>query len=458
MLSKEDNDLITDTNPGTPMGEVFRRFWLPVALAEELPGPDCIPVRVKVMGEDLIAIRDSEGRVGLFDANCPHRGAPLFFGRNEEYGLRCVYHGWKFDVDGNCVDIPNMPEGDTYREKIHIKHYPTVEKGDLLWAYMGPADKQPPFPNFEWTDLPKRHRYVTKYKLECNYLQAMEGDFDQTHARFLHSTLDANVSNPGNQLRGNGLRGNAINDFGASETGQERFPRAVGNRRVRQLPWTNVADSEVGMWLISAGEQADGKSFATAHSAWMMPIFSQIGLSGPNTSGINMRIPIDNASLLIYRLRWSYDPIPEQEIFDYRHSGYSYPEMIPGSWTAKDNIHNDYNVDRVAQRNFSYTGIRAFPTQDTALIENQWGPIANRTLEHLGSSDQQIIHIRHRLLNTAKALAGGREPTEPWHPEGFGFRRARVVIEGSKDQAIEAAKEQAKHVERIPEAAIPQIG
>src|SRR4029450_5648282 len=254
--------------------------------------------------------------------------------------------------------------------------------------------------------------------------------------------------NPGNRLRGGGV------DVDGDDINDERFPVAVGKRRVKTLPWTDLHDSEVGMWLIKAGEQGDGRAYATAHSAWMMPIFSQIGLSGPNTNGINMRTPVDNGAIYIYRLRWSYTPIAESEIHDYKYSNYSYPEMTPGTYTPKDNLSNDYNIDRVTQRNFSYTGIRAFPTQDTALIENQWGPIANRTLEHLGSSDQQILPIRHRLLNTAKALAGGREPTEPWHPEGFGFRRARVVIEGSKDRAIEAAKEEAKHVERIPEAAI----
>ncbi len=195
------------------------------------------------------------------------------------------------------------------------------------------------------------------------------------------------------------------------------------------------------MWMITAGEGEDGKSFATAHAAWMMPIFSQIGLAGPNTNGINMRVPVDNASLLIYRLRWNYDPISEAEIADYKHSGYSYPEMIPGSWTPKDNIHNDYNIDRVAQRNFSYTGIRAFPTQDTALIESQWGPIADRTQEHLGSSDQQIIHIRHRLLATAKSLAAGHELEEPMHAESYAHLRARVTHDGPKEEAIEKAKQ-----------------
>jgi nitrite reductase/ring-hydroxylating ferredoxin subunit len=441
MLTHEDNELITNTNAGTPMGEVFRRFWLPVALSQELPGVDCVPVRVKVMGEDLIAFRGTEGRVGLLDAFCPHRGAPLFFGRNEESGLRCVYHGWKFDVDGVCTDLPNGPEGDTYKDKVHIKHYPVVEAGDLIWAYMGPKDRQPPFPEWEWTDFPKSHRYVTKWRLECNYLQAMEGDFDQTHARFLHSTLDANASNPGNQLRG--LTNATL--MGTNQNPAEPFPRAVGNRRVRQHVWTDLHDSEVGMWMINSGRQADGKVYASAHAAWLMPIYSQIGLSGPNTNGMNMRVPIDNASAFIYRIRWSYDPIPESEIDDYKHSGYSYPELIPGSWTPRDNITNDYNIDRVAQRNFSYTGIRAFPTQDVALIENQRGPVQDRSLEHLISSDAQIIFIRRKLLATAKALVQGVEPGPPSHPEGYRFRRARVVLDhGTEAEAIEQAKEQAK--------------
>ncbi len=144
MLSKEDNELVTNTNPGTPMGELFRRFWLPVALAEDLPGVDCVPLRVRLLGEDLIAFRDTDGRVGLLDAYCAHRGAPMFFGRNEENGLRCVYHGWKYDVDGVCTDLPNAPEGETFKEKIKIKSYPCVEAGDLIWAYMGPTDKKPP--------------------------------------------------------------------------------------------------------------------------------------------------------------------------------------------------------------------------------------------------------------------------------------------------------------------------
>jgi phenylpropionate dioxygenase-like ring-hydroxylating dioxygenase large terminal subunit len=231
VLNQEDNALVTNTDRGTPMGELFRRFWLPVMLAEELPTPDCQPVRVKILNEHLIAFRGTDGRVGLVDAYCPHRGAPLFFGRNEEDGLRCVYHGWKFDVDGNCVDLPSAPEGETYREKIEIISYPCVEAGDLIWTYMGPREKQPPFPAFDWLHLPQANRYVRKFKLECNYLQAMEGDYDPSHGRFLHSTLsDAMVPNP---LNPNALtqRINQVAPAGRNPE-DDRFPRFVGNRRV----------------------------------------------------------------------------------------------------------------------------------------------------------------------------------------------------------------------------------
>jgi phenylpropionate dioxygenase-like ring-hydroxylating dioxygenase large terminal subunit len=341
------------------------------------------------------------------------------------------------------MDMPNAPEGPTYREKIRLRSYPCQEAGDLIWAYMGPVENQPPFPHFEWTNLPSSHRYVTKYELECNYLQAMEGDFDQTHARFLHSTLDNNASSPGNDLRG--ANNDQLRALSGPSEADEPFPRAVGPRRVRELPWLDVTDNEAGMWLLTKGTQPDGRKYVMANQAWIMPVFSQIGLAGPNTNSINIRVPIDNASMTIFRLRWSTNPISAKELADYKHSGYSYPELIPGTWRLKDNIHNDYNIDRVAQRSFSYTGIKAFPTQDVALVENQWGAIADRTQEHLASSDQQIIHIRHRLLATARALFEGTEPLEPQHPECYGFLRGSAAYEDEAGlpAALEAAKRKA---------------
>src|SRR5690348_5061050 len=155
MLSSEENALLTRVGPGTPMGTLLRRYWLPAMLAEEVPAPDCSPVRVMLLGEELVAFRDTEGRIALLGAHCPHRGASLFFGRNEEHGLRCVYHGWKFDVAGSCVDMPNEPAESDFKHKIRATAYPVEERGGILWAYLGPAEHQPGLPEFEWTHVPE---------------------------------------------------------------------------------------------------------------------------------------------------------------------------------------------------------------------------------------------------------------------------------------------------------------
>ena len=203
MLTAQENEMITRVGPSTPMGELYRRFWLPVLLSTELPTADCIPVRLTILGEDLIAFRDTSGRVGVLDRRCPHRHADLFWGRNEQNGIRCVYHGWKFDVDGNCVDMPNCLEGDSFKDKVRaFASYPTVERAGLIWAYMGPKDLSPEFPELEWTRVPVSHLYVHKVFVDGNYLQTMEGDIDSSHAPFLHSNLDSGQTGVGVSTRG----------------------------------------------------------------------------------------------------------------------------------------------------------------------------------------------------------------------------------------------------------------
>src|SRR5690242_20439361 len=160
MLSREDNELLTRVGAGTPMGNMLRRYWMPAVLSEDLPAPDCPPVRVKLLGEELVAFRDSSGRLGLLDEYCPHRLTSLFLGRNEECGLRCVYHGWKFDVDGNCVDMPNEPADSRFKEKIRQVTYPTAEYGGIIWAYLGPADKKPDLPGHEFLRAPEDRKSV----------------------------------------------------------------------------------------------------------------------------------------------------------------------------------------------------------------------------------------------------------------------------------------------------------
>jgi len=444
LLSKQDNELITDTNPGTPMGDLFRRFWLPVALSSELPGPDCVPTRIKVLGEQLIAFRDSQGNPGLVDAFCPHRGAPMFFARNEEDGLRCVYHGWKFDVTGKCVDLPNAVEGETFKNKVEIKCYPSVDAGDLIWAYMGPKDKQPPFPEFPWTKLPQNHRHLAKFRLECNYLQAMEGDYDPSHAPFLHSTFLPPTPLQ-QQAQGTYYRSPDNRGVGNSNP-DEVFPKVVGDRRVtekRAQQFGKLYDEEAALLSVQYRDQPDGKVSASVGVTWWMPLFCTAGNALPGHLSSNMRVPIDNESMMFYRLRWSWEPMTEDMVQEYKHGGWTHPAMIPGTWKTVDNVFNDYNVDRLAQRNFSYTGIKTFPLQDIAMMENQWGPIADREQEHLTSSDYMIIKVRRRLLKAARDLQEGIEPTEPWHPEIYRMHREQAVAD-TPEQALEEAKRKAK--------------
>ena len=185
MLSRDDNNLITQTNQGTPMGNLIRRYWIPALLSEEIPHNDCPPARVKLMGEELVAFRDSQGRIGLIGEHCAHRGTSLYFGRNEECGLRCIYHGWKFDVDGNVLETPAEPSGSDFGKKLHHTAYPTHEANGVIYAYLGPREKMPLFPNYEWTQVPLNYSYVTKCLLECNYLQGLEGECDSSHLSFL---------------------------------------------------------------------------------------------------------------------------------------------------------------------------------------------------------------------------------------------------------------------------------
>src|SRR6266568_3003316 len=186
MLPQAENEYLTLAGAGTPMGTLLRRFWFPAFLSEELPEPDCPPIRITLMGEALVAFRDSTGQVGLLGQHCPHRGASLFFGRNEECGLRCVYHGWKYDIHGNCVDMPNEPPESNFKDKIRHIAYPCLERGGIVWTYMGPEGLESPAPEFEWATVPASQRYASRHSQECNWLQALEGGIDTSHVPFLH--------------------------------------------------------------------------------------------------------------------------------------------------------------------------------------------------------------------------------------------------------------------------------
>ena len=374
MLTREQNDLLTQTGPGTPMGDLFRRYWIPALLAEEIAGEDCDPVRLKLLGEELIAFRDTEGRIGILDEFCAHRTASLFFGRNEECGLRCAYHGWKYDVDGNCVDMPSEPEGTKMREKIKLRSYPAVEAGGVIWVYMGPADKQPPLPELEWMSLRPEQRFISKRRQFSNYLQAMEGGIDSSHVSFAH-------------------RFNLDDDPLHSGTEGNKYLKADTR------PKFEVAESDGGL-LIGARRNADAEHYYWRVTQWMMPWYTIIPPFGThNPLGGHAWVPIDDETCWAWS--WNYHPVEDfdEATIEALNSGDGiHVKYKPGTFDPLAEKANDYLIDRGAQRRKeSFSGIAGIAAQDFSLQESM-GQVCDRTKERLGTSDAAIILARRRLL------------------------------------------------------------
>lgn len=400
-MKREDSDLLVHVGPGTPMGNLFRRFWLPVMLASEIGGPDSDPVRVNALGEQYIAFRDSNGRIGLLDAFCTHRRAHLFWGRNEKCGLRCVYHGWKFDVDGNCVDLPSAPEGERIKEHVGTRAYPTLERGGMIWAYFGPRELMPKPPATEVFDAPDSHRFIRKMIVKGNWLQHMEGDIDSSHVSFLHSGINETP-----------LPGSRIN------------PAAFKDKSPR---WV-IDTTDYGVRL-AAQRDAGPNHYSWRVNQWLLPFTTLIASPENWPFTTNIRVPIDDETTMQFRLWTTLDSPLTDEQLAIANMGIQFPELIPGTFTSVANSSNDYLIDREDQRNRTFTGIQAIPIQDLAVIQNQgYGNIADRSLEKLTSSDSAIVTVRRRLLETAKALMEGREPPETKNAEAYRVRSIDIVL------------------------------
>jgi phthalate 4,5-dioxygenase len=411
MLKPEDNELLCRVGPGTPMGELFRRFWLPALMPHELAEPDCEPVRIRLLGEDMVAFRDTNGRIGVLDEYCPHRRAPLSFGRNEECGLRCVYHGWKFDVDGNCVDMPNeRPETD-FKHKVRIKTYAAAEWGGYIWIYMGPPERKPPLPEFEWATLPPEHRWQRKWHYSANYMQGLEGELDTCHTSFLHKVDDAAPLSPG-------------------------LKEAVSNWGKDGMPKLDVRDTEYGYYYGSQRDMGDGR-YNWRLTQWVLPSNSLIPQPKFPISS-RAYIPIDDENTYVFGTSFNPDAPMTQADTDYLETGMgAAPTLIPSTFFPEINRSNDYKRDFAAKRRGHSTGIPGINNQDRALVELM-GPIADRSKEHLGTSDVAVIAARRRLLQMAKDLAAGKEPDLPQHAAAFGVRPIDVMTADEQlDRVVE---------------------
>jgi len=386
MLTREENELITRIGAGTPMGDTMRRYWIPALLSRELPGPDCPPVRVKLLGEDLIAFRDTEGRVGLLGEFCPHRGASLFFGRNEECGLRCVYHGWKFDVGGRCVDMMNEPEELSFKHKIRQTAYPTVELGGLVWAYLGTPGLEPPSPKFAWTQAPATHRHVSKVIEECNWLQALEGGIDTSHAPILHRLITTNTKRPGIALTNPFVRGKAptlvvdLTDWGYLYAGLRPLDEADMHIRTYHfvLPFHQIRPY-----------QTSKGGTAVAGHIW---------------------VPMDDQTTMVYNWHYSTtDAALDDDDRRERRSGNGPDDVDQTTFRSIRNRRNNYLLDRQVQKTETFTGIDGINTQDRGIQESM-GPIVDRSKEHLGPADKAIIQARRLLLGAIKTVREGGTP------------------------------------------------
>lgn len=375
MLSKEENELLTRVGPNAPMGELFRRYWIPALLSEEIPEPDCPPVQVRLLGEELVAFRDTKGRIGLLDEHCSHRGTSLFYGRNEECGLRCIYHGWKYDVEGNVLDTPAEPPESQLKKKVHPTAYPCMEAGGMVFTYMGPKEKTPLFPAYPWLRVPQNQIYIAKSLLECNYLQGLEGDCDSSHLNFLHRMFKPDSRREFLKFA------DPSPDFEIEE-----MPFGLRAAAIRKAgPKTNyIRTSHFVMPFIGCvpvGRVVDGK----------MDGFKAV-----------YQVPSDDTHT------WRYDfffkwarPFTQDDS--------SKREFVGPDYRKLRNIRNDYLQDRKAQKTVNFTGIEEFLNQDACATESM-GPIFDRGKEHLGVSDSYIIAVRRFLLRAVKDFKAGKEP------------------------------------------------
>jgi phthalate 4,5-dioxygenase len=409
-ITPETNERLTRVGPATPMGEVFRRYWIPACLSEEIPEPDAPPVRVRLLGEDLVAFRDSAGEIGLLDSRCPHRGAPMFFGRNEECGLRCVYHGWKFDTLGNCVDMPTEQPDSKFRFKVTMKSYPVYEAAGIVWTYMGPQQLTPPVPDQEWMRAPATHRRVSKTGEHCNYLQALEGGIDTAHSSFAHN----------------------------NDIGNTRLLRSLDRH-----PRLDVELTDYGFRYASLRNVGGDTTYLRIYH-YLLPaqqIRSMlIGLDGkrPDLPGLfgHIWVPIDDEHTCVYNTLCSADedsPITDEWWAEHESAmGRGSNENIPGTYWLRRDASNDYLIDREVQRTKTFTGIQGVNTQDFAIQEGM-GPIVDRSAEALGSTDRAVLACRRILLRVMDDVAAGKMPpgTEP--EASSGIRGADILIPAGTD-------------------------
>jgi phenylpropionate dioxygenase-like ring-hydroxylating dioxygenase large terminal subunit len=424
MLSQSDNEMLCGVGPGTAMGDVMRQYWIPAFLSKELPNHDSDPMRLRLLGEDLIAFRDTGGRLGLLANSCAHRGASLFYGRNEDNGLRCVYHGWKYDVTGQCVDMPNEPDESNFKDKIRQKAYATQERNGIVWAYLGPrqAPDLPGLPDLESNMVDPEATEIWTAMRNCNYMQALEGDIDTSHLGFLH--LGA--------IRPDEAPPKSFNYYTVSD----------------KKPRYHVMDTDAGT-MYAAYRPAEEDTYYYRFAQFLMPCFTMIPTNSLGTQIIfRAWVPLDDNHTMFWAVSASTNRAElKNSSFRQAFAGTSrgpvYLENTSGwlgRWRLANDATNDYGLDRDVQRAGkssgilgSYTGIDGIHLQDQAITESM-GTVYQRNQEHLGASDAMVIKTRRRLLSAARALRDyGTQPPGADDPAAYRVRSGGTILPRNAD-------------------------
>ena len=402
-MKKEQNDYLTQTGPGTPMGELFRRYWQPVLLSAELAEPDGPPVRLEILSEKLLAFRDSSGRLGVIDEFCAHRGVSLWFGRNEENGIRCPYHGWKYDINGKCIEIPSEPSESKLCDRIRLKSYPLEERGGIIWIYMGPPEFKPDLPEYEFALAPPKRRFITKRLQESNWLQALEGGIDSSHVSWLH----------GKNLQSDPLfKGSKGNQYNLNDL----------------KPIFEVVESEGGLY-IGVRRNAENNQYYWRVTQWLLPAFTLIPPRGDHPVHGHFWVPINDHQ----NWAWSFDYHPNRDLTDLEVNAMKdgkgiHVKYIPGTYIPIQNKQNDYLMDRKAQKEgLTFSGIEGIAMRDASLQESM-GTIQDRTKENLTSTDNGILMARRRLLNAAKELESRGVSPPGSQPSAHHVRSAAFLL------------------------------
>lgn len=385
MLTIEENNLLCRVEEDAPMGQLMRKHWLPVCLTEEVSEPDCDPVKARVLGEDLVVFRDTDGRVGVMDEYCPHRRVSLVYGRNEECGLRCLYHGWKMDVEGTVIEMVSEPAASTMADKVKHKAYKVQEWGGMVWAFMGPQDAIPEFTPPPWAPTQDAKVSIAKVLVPCNWAQILEGAIDSAHSSSLHSS-----------------------DF---------VPARVGGAQATEKNWLRPSTDKAPRM------QVHKTSYGFRYAAIRRPITNAAKTDyirstvfvAPNTVLIppnnlynvaNVNVPMDDTNTAFYFIAWGERATtPDTETWR-KFLGTSVGKDLDERYRPFRNKENRFWQDRQAMKAGNFTGIKGFPNQDIAMWVTM-GPIADRSNDRLGASDLAVVEFRKQMLDAVLAFKDG---------------------------------------------------